>query len=409
MPKVEQAMEIAQRKKVDALQYNSPMELIDQFGDVFKPKEKLINPDDVPTLSNKVQVPNTDITIYDVEDSEESRKNFRELMNSHFGKNANPWCLMQAEDGVLTEDSKDYWGKYNKYPKRAAFNNGKLIAFFASADEPTWWSRMDKPYSGIPVTRKIEGDALGRSATYIVSEDGGFDTDNFTEIHKGNKHNGLYEEWYDLDTKLSQATYKDGRIDGLGEKYHDNGRIAFQISYKDGKKDGKYLVFGPDGGLRAEGTYKEDLREGLYRGWHKNGNLKWRGNYINGELDGIVETWDENGNLEMREEYDNGSALTAERYANGKLNGWTTRWDKDGDIISREYYVDGKRNKLQEFGRKVAESFSIDRSQYLEGLEDDRAYASRWMDEIERKVKKNNPYGIALIIDDYDKFATDAE
>jgi hypothetical protein len=221
MPKVEQAMEIAQRKKVDALQYNSPMELIEQFG-VVAPKEKLINPDDVPTLSNKTQVPNTDITIYDVKDSEESRKNFRELMNSHLGKESSPWCLLQADkNGVLTKESARYWKHYNEYQKRAAFSNGKLVAFFASDGEPTWWDRMDKPHSEIPVVGKIKGDVLGRTATMLVSENG--EVVGYTDIHKGNKIDGLYEEWYDLEHIHRRGTFKNAQREGIFEQWHSNG------------------------------------------------------------------------------------------------------------------------------------------------------------------------------------------
>ena len=232
MPKVEQAMEIAQRKKVDALQYNSPMELIEQFG-VVAPKEKLINPDDVPTLSNKTQVPNTDITIYDVDDSEESRKNFRELMNSHLGKESSPWCLLQAdENGVLIKESARYWKHYNRYPKRAAFNNGKLVAFFASDGAPTWWDRMDKPHSEIPIVGKIKGDALGRTATMLVSESG--EMVGYDNIHKGDKKNGLYEEWYDLEQMHRRGTFVNGKQDGEFESWYKNGVKQTEANFKDG-------------------------------------------------------------------------------------------------------------------------------------------------------------------------------
>lgn len=236
MPKVEQAMEIAQRKKVDALQYNSPMEIIDQLGEQYKPKEKLINPDDVPTLTNKVQVPNTDITIYDVDDSDKSRKAFRELMNSHLGKESSPWCLLQADsNGVLTEESARYWKHYNRYPKRAAFNNGKLVAFFASDDKPTWWDREDSPSMHIGVIGKIEGDALRRSATTLYSEENG-EKVGYKNIHKGNKHNGVYESWYDLEHIHRKGYFVNGRREGVFESWHRNGTKQSETDFKDNLK-----------------------------------------------------------------------------------------------------------------------------------------------------------------------------
>lgn len=256
MPKVEQAMEIAQRKKVDALQYNSPMELIEQFG-VVAPKEKLINPDDVPTLSNKTQVPNTDITIYDVDDSEESRKNFRELMNSHLGKESSPWCLLQADkNGVLTKDSARYWKHYNRYPKRAAFNNGKLVAFFASDGAPTWWDRMDKPHKEIPVVGKIKGDELGRTATMLVSESG--EIAGYDNIHKGDKKNGLYEEWYDLEQQYARLNYRNGQRFGLQEQWHENG--VLYIREEIGEDSSQYQKWN-DKGVETYKSFELGSRE----------------------------------------------------------------------------------------------------------------------------------------------------
>ena len=51
-----QAVRVAQKKKVDALQYGSPMEIINAFADAVK--EKPINPDDVPTLHKVKELDN---------------------------------------------------------------------------------------------------------------------------------------------------------------------------------------------------------------------------------------------------------------------------------------------------------------------------------------------------------------
>ena len=57
MPKIEQAIKVAEVKKIDPMQYDSPMKLIEEHADVELKDEK-INPDSVRTLSNKVDYGN---------------------------------------------------------------------------------------------------------------------------------------------------------------------------------------------------------------------------------------------------------------------------------------------------------------------------------------------------------------
>lgn len=337
MPKVEQAMTIAQKAKVDALQFNSPMEVIDQFGEQYKPKEKLINPDDVPTLTNKVKVPNTDITIYDVEDSEESRVNFRNLMNSHLGKDANPWCLMQAdEEGKLTSESARYWKHYNKYPKRAAFKDGKVIGFFASDSEPTWWDRMDAPHSEIPVMGKIKGDALGRTATILYNERG--EMAGYDNIHKGDKQNGLYEEWYNLEQLRRRGTFKNGRREGIFESWFPNGVRQTYVEFED------------------------DFTGKIAEQWNENNILVRREIRNDNGLVGARAYWNNSGGWR---------SLTAfMTKPNGEISQGTLNWDTKGALVNLENYTDdlsdkwnfsflkyewrnGKERKVYDWAKKV--------------------------------------------------------
>lgn len=197
MPKVEQAVKVAEIAKVDPAAYKSPMELINAHADV-KLKEARIDPDTVPTLYNKVEYEDG-LAVYDVEESEESRQNMRRIINTHFGEDSSPWCLLQGDGkGNLTGDSERYWNHYNAQPKRVAFQNGKLLAFFASDGEPTWWDRKDAPHEGIPATRKLP-DNSGRVGTVEFDEEMQ-DWGDYTEIHLGKQGDKIYEEWIDEDT-----------------------------------------------------------------------------------------------------------------------------------------------------------------------------------------------------------------
>lgn len=197
MPKVEQAVKVAEIAKVDPAAYKSPMELINAHADV-KLKEARIDPDTVSTLSNKVEYEDG-LAVYDVEESEESRQNMRRIINTHFGEDSSPWCLLQGDgEGNLTGDSARYWDHYNAQPKRVAFQNGKLLAFFASDGEPTWWDRKDAPHEGIPATRKLP-DNSGRVGTVEFDEEMQ-DWGDYTDIHLGKQGDKIYEEWIDEDT-----------------------------------------------------------------------------------------------------------------------------------------------------------------------------------------------------------------
>ena len=197
MPKVEQAVKVAEIAKVDPAAYKSPMELINAHADV-KLKEARIDPDTVSTLSNKVEYEDG-LTVYDVEESEESRQNMRRIINTHFGEDSSPWCLLQGDGkGNLTDESARYWVHYDAQPKRVAFQNGKLLAFFASDGEPTWWDRKDAPHEGIPATRKLP-DNSGRVGTVEVDEEMQ-DWGDYADVHLGKQGDKIYEGWIDEDT-----------------------------------------------------------------------------------------------------------------------------------------------------------------------------------------------------------------
>ena len=204
--KVKDAVKVAKKNKVDALSYDSPMAILNTFG---APTEKLkpIDPDTVPTLTNKTAVPGTDITIYDVEESEQSRENMREIINTHYGKNASPWCLLQGNEfGQLTPESKERWEYYNAYPKQVAFKGGRLLAFSANSEKNvTWWDRLDKPFEGIPVMVKLN-DAQNRRATSVINPKTG-ERIRIADVHQRIEKDGytIIKNWDGIDGPMLNA------------------------------------------------------------------------------------------------------------------------------------------------------------------------------------------------------------
>ena len=99
------------------------MELINANSE-FKIKEARINPNDVKELKAARSIPQYGIEIFDVEDSQKGQQTMRKIINTHWGKDANPWCLLQGDgEGNLTEDSWEYWNSYNAYLNKVSFKD----------------------------------------------------------------------------------------------------------------------------------------------------------------------------------------------------------------------------------------------------------------------------------------------
>ena len=237
--------------------------------------------DDVKQLSNKQTLKNG-ITIYDVEDSKEGQEAMREIINTHFGKDSSPWCLLQAdEEGKLTTASWEYWEHYRETKKQVAFKNGKLIAFSANdSRKVVWWDRQDKSHKEIPVIGKIEGDELGRSGTALYDNKGEFV--RAEGLYRGNKENGTYEEWYDNGQLQRRENYKDGKWDGVQEYWYKNGKLNYRANWKNGELDGLLEYWYDNGKLRRRENYKNRELDGLQEEGYENGKLKYRANWKNG-------------------------------------------------------------------------------------------------------------------------------
>ncbi|TFH97674.1 toxin-antitoxin system YwqK family antitoxin [Porphyromonas levii] len=394
-PKIDEAVEIARRAKVDPMSYDSPMSLIEAFKK-YKLREGAVNPDTVPELSNKREI-GYGITVYDVDDTPEGQLAMRRIVDTHFGEDANPWCLLQGDgDGGVTDAAWDYWQHYDGCEKKVAFENGKLIAFCANEDSnDLWWDHQDEAHDGVPLLNYlIPDDELGRSADLEIGVCG--DIVEMSDIYKGNRQNGLYEHWHDNDQLCSRANYKNGMLDGvveywyangqleehshwkngqregLFESWHPNGQLADRCTYKNGKPVGlfeKWYRYGqllkrynckdgleeglkecwyPNGQLRERSNWKGGLEDGLSEHWHPNGHLFFRANYKEGKLDGLYERWHDNGQLEE-----------CSSWRNGGKHGLYERWRDDGQQWERSNWRDDQKHGLCEKLRDYMEVDSV--------------------------------------------------
>lgn len=387
-PKVSEAIKVAKLAKVDPLTYPSPMSILNTFKQ-YKIKEKAIDPDTVPELSNGQTIgpPSFSIRVYDVEDTKEGQLAMRKIINTHWGEDANPWCLLQGDGtGKLSPDAWKYWNHYDGVPKRVAFKDGKLLAFCANDYAYSqWWDRKDSPHDGISFHMKIPNDELGREATYEMSNDGKLG--NPTNIHKGNKQNGVYEKWTDDGQIVVRENYKGGKRDGICERWWTHGKLRYRESYKNEVLDGPYEYRDLEGNLVERGNfkngkyhglieqwdvwnngvlesrkqYKEDILDGISELYYSDGSLESRQMYRGGARNGLCQSWHENGQMKSRcnykEEllegpnekwYENGLPSYEGCYKNGKRDGEHKEWYENGQLLSRSNWVSGEREGLQE-------------------------------------------------------------
>lgn len=191
--KVSEAIGYGERAKgkgeTDAMKYKSPMEMIEALHE-FKPKAKPIDPDTVPELSNKREM-GYGVTTYLVQDDREGQQAMRKIINTHWGEDANPWCLLCGDGkGNLRDDAWEYWQHYNALPKYVAFKDGKLLAFMAT-------SRID--YENWSDARRFEA-SLAFEFPELKKE-----YDSWTETEEAIE-NGIpeFSEWLHINSHINK-------------------------------------------------------------------------------------------------------------------------------------------------------------------------------------------------------------
>ena len=355
--KILQAIKIAKQEHIDPLSYDDPNEILAEFA-INDELEDAINPDTVPEFTNKQELPNG-LTVYDVQDSKEGQLAVRKIINSHFGVDANPWCLAAGDEyGDLTDEAWEYWSDNYEGSKRIAFKDGKLTAFYAEGSDNLWWNRQDKSSSGIPFSVKIphgtaellyneESGEFTKSREVIrLSKDSKVEREfqngvlyrekDFKKVKTKNRDGQEISEWrrvswrrYDIDTKKIAA---EQRPDGNYFAYYDYDTQDIDVHKS------------PDGTTREyyEGSYGKQLKaeekpDGTKRRWYANGQLS--SEYIPQKHN---REWYENGKLKHESIYKDNKIVSKKGwYRNGN-----SMFEDLYDVVkgireSREWYEDG--------------------------------------------------------------------
>ena len=182
LSKFQDAMNLINKQHLDFQEFEGPMEVInrdDKSTLRIKSQDARFNPSSEKTFSHPYNA-GDGVVIYDVEDSKEGQQAVRRAIDSNWGYDKNPWCLAARKDGfdqdeinTLSDEQAEelglysddvlavawnYWKRYNAYPKRIAFKNGKLLAFSAGNEKQhvQWWDKNDESHNAIPESNAVD-------------------------------------------------------------------------------------------------------------------------------------------------------------------------------------------------------------------------------------------------------------
>ncbi len=277
--KVTEAIKTAERAKVDPMQFESPGEILLRYFE-YRPKEPRIDPETVPELTDRRDMGQGVVT-YLVQDDKAGQAAMRRIIDTHWGKEANPWCLLQGDGvGKTTERAWTYWQHYSALPKRVAFKDGKLLAFMATdkgiqrdedgltiwrTDEAVeeWWDRSDDSHAGIPFERSVPGDSSSGKTTETVElmsdgEERVIERKRTRTAEDGTKTEEFWDGTGNRALKYKRTITYPGGSHEVTEKYEAVERTAFYdaeghfVAQTERKLDGNLVsVFDEMGNTKA--------------------------------------------------------------------------------------------------------------------------------------------------------------
>ena len=259
--KVIEAERLAAIKKIDPFSVGNPNDIIEKYAGTVKGART--NPDTVKEFSNKKDLGNGVVT-YDVEQTKEGQLAVREVIDTHFGKKSDPWCLAARSDRAkqayeefnnkeeaqrfeseLKEQGYDVeigfiesegtyevygdlmmepgdpreldeafipWKNYQKGGKgyQIVFTNGKLSHFRDGSGQ--YWDRMDDNKSYI--SKKLNDLKLENGFTQKRELNVNTGKEVLLEANKvtGNKQNGTYTDTTIIngETTTKESEFKNG-------------------------------------------------------------------------------------------------------------------------------------------------------------------------------------------------------
>lgn len=123
--------------------------------------------------------------------------------------------------------------------------------------------------------------------------------------YRGEKLNGLVEEYFESGVMKMRAHYSNGLENGVTFTWFENGNMESVRSYVNGEKYGIHKGWWPDGKLKFEYHFRNGQYHGAFREWYRNGSPMHLFTYNHGsEVKAIG--WRENGKTYINFEVRNG-------------------------------------------------------------------------------------------------------
>lgn len=220
--KVRDALDVAAKARKDPLSYRSPMELILDNRE-FRPSEKPIDPDTVPELSDRTDMGHGVVT-YLVQDDRDGQKAMRRIIDTHWGRDANPWCLLaRDEDEYSPYSMEDWWNGLSEDEKDA------------------YRERIEFYTAHLP--EDVRDDLEAQSSDVYYESDGEIDEDIrdlaarrwWRENIKTPSDEGLgsaWRYWKHYSALPKRVAFKDGKLLSFMATHVENTENIDDIEYK---------------------------------------------------------------------------------------------------------------------------------------------------------------------------------
>jgi antitoxin component YwqK of YwqJK toxin-antitoxin module len=379
MYKVEQARELATKAKKDPFSWNTPQACINELlGLGHKVSLKPITIDELkkdPIFSDYRKLPEG-VETFEVEDSREGQRRMREVIDTHWGEDANPWCLLarktlepwersnNREDyemseewwrSVTPQERKDIAGKIYKPD-----TSPDIIEDFVNADsivdaegaedyyyknianpvddlEQAWenWNR----YNALPKRVAFkDGKLLAFMATDSMDRDEAFDDASYSS---GSRLAEMYPDQYEEYEKWSETEV--GKEEGanfyewLEHEYpelSDEDALRNNVPEQWWDRDDEPHKGIPLGTIAVKSG--SDERQIQAEQSSTTGKIRYIGDAVS-KKDGITTTWYGTSDRKRSEDYPDGSRKV---------------WHPNGQIRMEER-ADGSREVFHEDGRPL--------------------------------------------------------
>ena len=91
---VDQAMRIVEAKKLDAMNFTNPRDIIEDFADGVK--ERRLDPNKEKQFFNKKSLPEG-VETFQIMPTRRGQQAVRRMLDTHWGEKTNPWCVTVQE------------------------------------------------------------------------------------------------------------------------------------------------------------------------------------------------------------------------------------------------------------------------------------------------------------------------